>query len=201
MKHLYNDLGSLVRRVKENDSQAFTMLYELTYQKIYLLSMSILKNDCDAQDVVQETYIKILDSIYTLNDESLFIAWSHRIAYHLSLRALQKRRNFQEEEQLTSEIPDCDTDHDPFTAMIHNDQKKHLARSLMRLEPVLRATIILRYFEYMKISDIAIVMDCPVGTVKSRLRVAKKLLLSFMNGDEVARCPGSTSTDQCCGYY
>lgn len=183
MKFTHNDIGELVRRVKQNDSQAFTQLYEQTYQKIYFLALSILKNDYDAQDIVQETYIKILDSVYTLDDESLFIAWSHRIAYRLSLRVLKKRKELPTENDMISEIPDFNTYHDPFTALIQHDQKQHLVKALQQLDPVLRTTILLRYFENMKLSDIAIVMDCPPGTVKSRLRIAKKQLLAFMSKD------------------
>lgn len=183
MNFNHNEISSLVQRVKQNDSQAFALLYERTYQKTYFLALSILKNEYDAQDAVQETFVKILASIYTLENENLYIAWSNRITYHICLRMLEKHRDFLDERNPADTPPDLDIQDDPLTDIIQNDQKRKLFQAVQQLDPVLRTTIFLKYFENMKVSEISLIMECPVGTVKSRLHTAKKRLLYSMGRD------------------
>lgn len=182
----HNKIGALVQRVKQKDGQAFALLYERTYQKIYFLALSILKNEHDAQDAVQETYIKILASIDTLGDEKLFIAWSNRIAYNVSIRMLEKRKDVPMDGELMSAVPDHNMHHDPLTETIQDEQKRFILKSVQGLDPILRTTVLLKYFENMKINEIAVVMDCPSGTVKSRLNTAKKQLQASMSSERSA---------------
>lgn len=178
MKLNHTKIGSLVTRIKEKDSQAFTSLYEQTYQTLYYLALSILKNEQDAQDAVQESYIKILAAIDTLTDTKLFIAWANRITYNVSLRILEKRRDIPMSDEVFSKVLDEKDENNPLASSIKNEKNRTLMKLVNELNTELRTTIILKYFEDMKINEISLIMDCPVGTVKSRLNTAKKQLLA-----------------------
>ena len=73
MKDNYKEIAILVERLKAQDKSVFPKLYELTYQRIYFLCFSILRNEEDAKDAVQETYIKVLLNIGSLQNNELFI--------------------------------------------------------------------------------------------------------------------------------
>ena len=90
MKNNYREIASLVSKLKANDQSVFPRIYELTYQKLYFLCFSILKNEEDSKDALQETYIKILANISSLQDNTLFIAWANKIAYSVSIRMVTK---------------------------------------------------------------------------------------------------------------
>ncbi len=172
----FEKIASQVNKVKNKDSTAFTRLYELTYQRIYFLAYSILKNEQDAQDVVQETYIKVLKYIDTLKDGKAFVKWAEKIAYSISIRALSKRRDTLVEDEVLQSISDENTSTSPLTQTVAKDDIEILNQHILQLDPVLRATIVFKYFDGYKISTIAKIMDCPEGTVKSRLSIAKKKL-------------------------
>lgn len=177
MKLDYKAIASLVARAKQNDSQAFTDLYQLSYQKLYYLSYSILKDEYEAQDAVQETFIKIMSSLDTLNDTKLYIAWSNRIAYNICIRMLSKRKDIPVVDEHFDSTPDYSKVSDPLHQVLKGERKQTLATLVEDLPPLLQATITLKYYQDMKISDIAMIMSCPEGTVKSRLNKAKKQLL------------------------
>lgn len=93
----YAELAKLVPRLQAGEDQAFTTLYELTNREFHFFAFSILKNETDAQDAVQDTYIKILSSIHTLENHMLFIAWAKQILYHICLRILEKKKDIPAE--------------------------------------------------------------------------------------------------------
>lgn len=179
MKSDYKTLEKLVDRAKEGDNAAFVEIYQLTYQKLYFLALSILKNEADAEDALQETYIKIFTSLQDLEDGIVFIAWSNRIIYNISMRILEKRRDLLVGDDQLLSIPDDKEENNPLSSCILNEKKQHLAHLIECLDPVLRTCIILKFYNNMKISEISLVMECPEGTIKSRLNTAKKQLLQM----------------------
>lgn len=176
MKDDFKEISQLVTKIKAQDMSAFPRLYEITYQRLYFLCYSILKNEEDAKDAVQETYMKILASLPTLQESKLFVAWSNRIACNICIRMLSKQRPDLVEDELLYSFVDENQNTRPYEALERSEKLKALSSLIDSLEPVLRATLILKYFETMKIKQIALVMNCPEGTVKSRLNTAKKIL-------------------------
>ncbi|MEG0305195.1 MAG: RNA polymerase sigma factor [Oscillospiraceae bacterium] len=174
----YRKISELVGKIKMKDSQAFAELYEMSYQKTYFFALSILKNSADAEDATQETYVKILCSINTLKDESMFIAWSNRIAYNVCMRIIEKRRDVATDDEELAQMPDSCVENNPIYMATKKEKNQKLAKQIDKMDSVLRATIIMKYYQGLKISQIAQVMSCPEGTVKSRLNTAKKQLLS-----------------------
>lgn len=176
MRHDYLKLASLVKEVKNNNSQAFSRLYEVTYQKLYFFCYSILKNEEDAQDALQEAYIKIFESIHTLENEKLFVAWMNKIAYNICIRMLERKKTDLPGDEFFHAIPDDSRTSSPEESVIQSSKAAYLNTLINQLDPVLRSTLVLKYFEGLKLEQIALIMDCPVGTVKSRLHTAKKML-------------------------
>ena len=134
------------------------------YERFYRLAYSYVHNEADALDVVQESACKAITQCKNLKDTEKLLPWLCRIVVNTSLDLLRS----QVKEQPTEELPE--------TATVDKYEEFDLKEALNRLEPKNCTIIILRYFEDMKIEDIALVVDENVNTVKARLyRSLKKL--------------------------
>ena len=134
------------------------------YGRFYRLAYSYVHNEADALDVVQESACKAITQCKNLKDTEKLLPWLCRIVVNTSLDLLRS----QVKEQPTEELPE--------TATVDKYEEFDLKEALNRLEPKNCTIIILRYFEDMKIEDIALVVDENVNTVKARLyRSLKKL--------------------------
>jgi RNA polymerase sigma-70 factor (ECF subfamily) len=151
---------SLVLRAQSGDREAFDALLSDIAPALLRYVTRVASDSALAEDVVQETLIAIVKKIAWLNDPSLFRAWAYRIASRETFRQLKKKRRFVEEP--LEEVAAIVEIRDPW-------QRERLMTSLDCLSPASRAVITLHYFEEMPLSDIAAVLDVPLGTVKSRL--------------------------------
>ncbi len=134
------------------------------YERFYRLAYSYVHNEADALDVVQESACKAITQCKNLKDTEKLLPWLCRIVVNTSLDLLRS----QVKEQPTEDLPE--------TATVDKYEEFDLKEALNRLEPKNCTIIILRYFEDMKIEDIALVVDENVNTVKARLyRSLKKL--------------------------
>lgn len=169
-------IAKLVQGVKAGNDNDFVELYKCMYQKIYYFAFSILKEKYLAEDVVQEVFIIVFKNISTLKNDDYFIAWANKITYNKSLEALNKNREIpMDEEDLISFRGNQGSD-EILTNLLRVEQQDTIAKRIMKLTPELKTVIYLRYYNDYSLNDIAETMDCPVGTIKSRLNTAKKLL-------------------------
>lgn len=182
----HNRIAQLVEKIKQSrDSQAFAELYQLTYQRIYFNARSIIKDEHETQDAVQEIYMKILSSIDELKDNKLFIAWANKLAYHVCLRYLSKLRDMTMSEGYFDDLTDDEATSNPLIETMEKERHRELMKAIFALPVEIRATLLFKYFDGMKIKEIAHIMECPEGTVKSRLHTAKKLLRETLGRGEV----------------
>ena len=176
IKKKYTKTSKLVNKVKEGDSQAFAELYSLTYQKVYLLALSILKKKSMAEDITQEVFINVLESINTLENPKLFIAWVNKITYTHCIHEIYKRKKLKEvrSDNILPIMFDELEDNDPLNAYISKEDSIEFMHLINKLTRIQSTILVLKYFEGLKISEIAYILDIPEGTVKSRLNKAKK---------------------------
>ena len=153
------------------DRNNFSDLYSASQKDLYKYCRSLCGNDADAQDLMQQTYLKALENLEKLYDEN-FPAWLRSVARNIFLDNLRKSRYSAEE---LTEIPD-NSNNPEFIA-----EKRDIGRILLKalkdsLSPVQRMTVILYYYDEKSVSEIARIMQCSVGTVESRLYYARKKL-------------------------
>lgn len=172
MKTNTNNIAYLVDQVKEKDSQSFAMLYEETYQKIFFFALTTLQNQEEAQEAVQEIYIKILSSIHSLKNENLFVPWAYKVAYSVCTRIVGSKKIHLSEESLENE----DAKLEELTLAITNIKHKSMAKAVLSLDDSLRSTLLLTYYHSLMPKDIALIMSCPEGTVRRRLKAARNQL-------------------------
>lgn len=176
MKNNYKNIAELVERVKEKDADAFVELYNNMYHQVYFLALSIVKDNHLAQDVVQETFINVYNSIHKLNKEITFIAWVDRITYNCALKMITKNAEIPLDNSLVENVFSSSGREEPLEMVISKEKSQAMMNLILELSPEYRTTLILKYYENMKIEEIASCMECSTGTVKSRLNRAKNAL-------------------------
>lgn len=170
-----------MRELKSGDKTALEIIYKLTYKKVYFFSLSITKDSEMTSDIVQEVYLSVFNSIGSLKDEKLFIAWLNRITYNATMKELAKSKkrpiNIPDEE-LQVKLVD---ENNPMIRCIENESTKELMKCILGLKEKYRTVLILKYFNNYKIQEMAELLNCPEGTVKSRLNTAKEALKNELN--------------------
>lgn len=180
----------LVRRCQSDDPDvhepAFRDLYELYRDRVYNTAFRVVGNASDAADVSQEVFLTIFRKIGEFQFSSRFFTWLYRITVNLSI---DRKRRIRSAPQAVGE----GAGHGPNLAALEDEGtpapdawadaeflEQKVQRSINRLSPKLRAIVVLRYIEGLAYADIAKVMSCSIGTVKSRLNRAHRNLESLL---------------------
>lgn len=166
----------LVKRVQKGDKGAFDLLVLKYQHKIVNLVMRYVRDPEMALDITQDAFIKAYRALPRFRGDSAFYTWLYRIAVNTAKNylAAQRRRpmdielDLQDPEQydLHAKLKETDT---PEAVTISNEVQKTLERAIAALPEDLRTAIILRELDGMSYEEIAQTMDCPVGTVRSRI--------------------------------
>jgi len=174
----YKYIASLVIRVTHNDSDAFTELYGMTYNKVYNYACRYLRDDYLAQDAVQEIYILALKNIDKLKDPSLFIAWLNQISFNVCYNMCNKRSGYGDitDPELLEIINDDNLSHDPVSSIEEKEEIYNLRLAIDKLLPHEKQCIILRYYNNMKIEEIVDILGHSKSTVKRHLNSAREHL-------------------------
>ncbi|PPD19636.1 MAG: RNA polymerase sigma factor RpoE [Methylomonas sp.] len=173
----------LVRRVQQGDKAAFDLLVIKYQHKIVHLVNRYVKDPSEAQDVAQDTFIKAYRALGDFRGESAFYTWLYRIAINTAKNYLLSRSrrhseyeiDVQDAEQVENapQLKDMDTPEN----MLMNEQIVEVIRSAIeKLPEEMRIAITLREFEGMSYEEIAEAMDCPIGTVRSRIFRAREAI-------------------------
>jgi RNA polymerase sigma-70 factor, ECF subfamily len=173
----------LVRRVQAGDKSAFNLLV-LKYQHRVLKLVGRFVNDsAEAEDVAQEAFIKAYRALASFRGDSAFYTWLYRIAINTAKNALVSNRrrpvdfdlDLQDPEQYDrhARLKDADT---PEGVLLTEEIRTVVERAMEQLPEDLRTAIVLRELEGLSYEEIAEAMDCPVGTVRSRIFRAREAI-------------------------
>ena len=150
-------------------------IYNEAYRSVYWTALSLLKNEADAEDIVQDTFVTAYTSYDTLMDKSKAVAWLKKIAANKCLNRLTRTKTVNAEDEYFDSIEAIPEDFLP-DSIIESDEKRKIIMDIIdrELSDDVRRTIILFYFDEMSTGEIAEVLNIPQGTVLSRLNFAKK---------------------------
>jgi RNA polymerase sigma-70 factor (ECF subfamily) len=173
----------LVQRVQKGDKSAFDLLV-LKYQHRVLKLVSRFVNDAaEAQDVAQEAFLKAYRALPSFRGDSAFYTWLYRIAINTAKNALVSNRrrpvdfdlDLQDPEQYDrhAKLKEVDT---PERVLLTDEIREVVERAMQQLPEDLRTAIVLREIEGLSYEEIAEAMDCPVGTVRSRIFRAREAI-------------------------
>jgi RNA polymerase sigma-70 factor (ECF subfamily) len=178
----------LIDNLREGDTTALAILVEKYKRLVYRIAIQITKNHEDANDVMQDTFLKVYESIHSFRKDAAFETWLYRIVVNHAMN-LVKRRERQRECSLsrTSEMeidPDLRRSADLANNPHLNAERKELQKWVMQAVNSLplkhRMVVILHEFEGLTHSEIASILNCSEGTVRSRLHYARQKLRDLL---------------------
>ncbi|TQF71636.1 RNA polymerase sigma factor RpoE [Pseudoalteromonas luteoviolacea] len=178
----------LVRKVQQGDKNAFNLLVAKYQNKVAALISRYVSNSGDVADVAQEAFIKAYRALPNFRGDSAFYTWLYRIAVNCSKNYLvsqgrkapasdidaEEAEAYDGAEQLRSNAS-------PESLLLSDEIKAIIFRTIEELPDDLKTAITLREIEGMSYEEIAVIMECPVGTVRSRIFRAREAIDKNIN--------------------
>lgn len=168
------DPAVLISRIADGDDEAFATLYRDLEPRVYRFILSKLNDSFEAADILNEVFLEIWRSAGKFEGRSKPTTWIFGIAYNKVMDRFRKTRP----EDLTDPAMLEQTDESPDQAAVLSalEEGEHLRACLDKLKPAQRSVMELAFFEDLPYREIAEIVDCPEGTVKTRIFHAKEAL-------------------------
>ncbi len=179
----------LVRKAQHGDLRAYDSLMRRYQERVYATVYHMTGNHDDANDLTQETFIKAYQAIKSFKGNAGFYTWLYRIAVNKTLNFLKQRRT---RNQLSLNDIDLNAEHDPDLVALISDKtprreaaltelQEKLNAALQKLSEPHRLVVTLHDVQGLSHEEIGEIMDCNVGTVRSRLFYARQQLQAWLS--------------------
>lgn len=173
----------LVKLARKGDQVAFAELVDLYKDRLFHLGYRMLSNRHEAEDVVQETFLRVYKNWSRYDEKQKFSTWIYRIATNLCIDRLRKRKpNYYLDAEMNDQegmdgytlIPG--DERTPETEYLLSETQQTIHRAIEGLPAKYRSVIVLRYLQEMSLQEISDVLDMPVTTVKTRVHRGREFL-------------------------
>jgi RNA polymerase sigma factor (sigma-70 family) len=162
----------LLYRLRLKDRKAAERLIDSNYNSIYKFLLRLCKNKEIAEDLTQETFMKIWTSLEIFNGKSRILTWLYRISYNVFMDHIKKQKILINSAN-SSYFDNCiETNQTPDLVLMKKNDTIFLSSAIKNLSDKRKEIIIMHYQQELSIQEIAIILDIPKGTVKSRLNSA-----------------------------
>jgi RNA polymerase sigma-70 factor (ECF subfamily) len=179
----------LVKRARRGDLPAYDELVRRYQERIYATVYHMTSNHEDANDLAQEAFIKAYHALKSFKGGSSFYTWVYRIAVNKTINFLKQRKN---KAHLSLDDLDLNAEHDPDLVALISDKNPRREISLAELQEKLNAAmqklsephrlvVALHDVQGLSHEEIAKIMDCNIGTVRSRLFYARQQLQAYLS--------------------
>ena len=180
---------TLVKRAQRDDASAYDELMRRYQQRIYATLYNMTSSHEDANDLTQETFIKAYKVLGSFKGESSFYTWIYRIAVNKAINFLKQRKN---KTHMSLNDLDFNAEHDPDLVSLVSDKtprrdinlselQEKLNEAMQKLSDTHRLVVTLHDIQGMSHEEIGKIMDCNVGTVRSRLFYARQQLQGYLS--------------------
>lgn len=162
---------SLLLKAKKGNNKAFVELLQNEKIKLYKMAYIYMKNENDALDVVQETVARAYSKIHTVKEERYFTTWLMRILINTAIETLRKNQKI---------VPILEQQSEQIQVLSY-DERLDLLQAIEQLEEKYKTVILLKYYRDLSTKDIADLLDCPEGTVKTNVHRGIQQLKKYFN--------------------
>lgn len=174
----------LIKKCRSGDVEAFEQLISSYERRAYNIALRVMGNEEDAKDMAQEAFIRIYRAIKDFKEQSAFSTWLYRIVTNVCLDEIRKRKKqklVSLEGNLESIIGDVQVETgtssgQPEAAYELEEQKRVIMKAIYELSEEYKTAVILRDIQGFSYEEIAAILDCSSGTVKSRISRGRNLL-------------------------
>jgi len=167
----------LVQKAQQDDERAFGKLVERYETKVYSLAMKMLRNPEDAEDVLQDTFLRAYRGIKSFQGNSTFSTWIYRITANSALMRLRKKQlptvSIDDADERETPINIADWSPGPVEQLLTQETQKAMGEAIDALPPEFKQVFILRDVEELSNAEVAEILDLSVAAVKSRLHRAR----------------------------
>lgn len=176
----------LIAACQKGDREAFRRLFEAHKDRVYSMAVYTLGGDrAAAEDVTQEVFLRVFTHIGQFRGDADFATWLYRLVANACVDEQRQRRRWVPLDALPEQATarremECET-------------REDVRMALAELSPELRSAVLLKYFEELSYDEMAQVLDCPKGTVASRLHRGLKLLARKLAPSQEKPLPGEQS--------
>jgi len=171
----------MIEALRRGDDRAYTVVVDLFLGPIYRFLLRLSSNPAVAEDLTQETFLAVWQSIGSFGGKSKFRTWVFGIAYRQFLRSRDKRKV---ETVRLDEIRHEGKAVDPDEILLERDEQQRIRQAVYALPCIYREALCLVHLEGLNYREAAAILGLPIGTVKSRMNVAFKLLREKLGGSE-----------------
>ena len=179
---------TLVRKAQHGDLRAYDDLIRRYQERIYATIYHMTANHEDANDLVQDTFIKAFQALRSFKGDASFYTWIYRIAVNKTINFLKQRRS---RTHISLNDLDLNAEHDPALVALVSDKtprrdavlselQEKLNAAMLRLSETHRLVVTLHNVQGLSHEEIGEIMDCNVGTVRSRLFYARQQLQAWL---------------------
>jgi RNA polymerase sigma-70 factor (ECF subfamily) len=183
------DESALVRRARHGDLGAYDELVRRYQERIYATVYHMTANHEDANDLAQEAFIKGFQALKSFKGGSSFYTWLYRIAVNKTINFLKQRKN---RAQLSLDDLDFNAEHDPDLVALISDKtprreinlaelQEKLNTAMQKLSEPHRLVVTLHDVQGLSHEEIAEIMECNIGTVRSRLFYARQQMQAYLS--------------------
>ena len=179
-----SEVVKLVEQLKDGSREAFEALYEEYYDRLYFFVLKNVDSKEAAEDIAQETFLKSIEKIDTLENPENYVTWLHSIAYNKCTDMFRSRKcdvYFDTDEELEAAMDDHSLNEPvmvPEDYAVDKDRARQLKAMIDSLKPDMKSALILYYYNDMSLADVAKTMGLTENTVKQKLFRARKKLKS-----------------------
>lgn len=183
MKQPVEDDAILISRIRKGDLEAFEALYHRHKTRVYHTALAITHDEGAAEEILQDCFVRAYRHMNRLDTTYPISPWLHRIAVNLSYNwTIRQRRRALPLEEVTERLV-AGPQSSPERAAEHSELQGLVQEAIDSLSFPHQIVVILYYLQGFTLSEIAYILDCPTGTVKSRLHYACKNLRKHLSAD------------------
>ncbi len=176
--------GELIPRIRQGDLAAFEALYGKYKGQVYRTALAITRDQGAAEDILQECFLRVYAHVNKIDVTRPLSPWLHRIAVNLSYNWVTKRKRwFPSLEEVIEQLVG-DHHSSPEHILEREELQRIVQEAIHSLGFAQRVVIILFYLNGFSLEEIAYILDCPVGTVKSRLYYGRQNLRRKLGADK-----------------
>lgn len=177
-----NDLDDIIGRLKQNDKEAFNLLFYMYAEKLFKFSLTFFNEEVEAEEIVQEVFLKIWLKRKTISDPSTFNAYIYTIAKNMIFNNLKKniyRKKYETYIYSNSQASRNDTENE----VIYEETKQRVERALDQLPKKRKEVFLLSRREGLKNKEIAEKLDISIKTVETHMGLSLKYLRKVFHID------------------
>ena len=179
-----NEDNLLITKAQSGDEGAFKFLMTKYYPRVYASLFAFTKSREDSEDLTQLTFIKVWQKINSFRGDSAFFTWVYRIAINLAKNHFASSASKKDKVNISSDDLEIDIPsyENPEMSLMHKQSLQNIQSYVKTLPESLKTAFTLREVDGKSYEEISIIINTPIGTVRSRIFRARESIINYING-------------------